>query len=167
FAHTGLYGPYHCLDATDESILWTAPYSQHGSSGIADGLLFFGELNPVAGSASVIALDCETGNLVWSYQTGINLEASHLFRLYSSPNPFVSEASISFNLTEPGFTSIDMFNLAGRAVSTLMNSELPAGEHSVQWDGTNLNGKPVSAGLYLCRIQSGGVTETTGLCLLR
>ncbi|MCD4776711.1 MAG: PQQ-binding-like beta-propeller repeat protein, partial [Candidatus Aegiribacteria sp.] len=239
FAHNGPPGPYYCLDATDGSTLWTAPYNQHGSSGIADGLVFFGEYHPVADSASVIALDCETGNLVWSYQTGgewfagspsitdgvvympahdgllyafgtglkytyldelyarvgsneliatsfdigvavatdtvnftvtqtgITPGSSSRFTLRADPNPFYSTASISFELSESAFISIDVYDLSGRIVTTLENSVLPAGEHFMQWNGINQNGEPVSAGLYLCRIQSGGISETTGLCLLR
>jgi len=80
---------------------------------------------------------------------------------------FHSTAFISFELSEPGFTSIAVYDLFGRLICSLNDSELVAGEHSVQWDARSQNGEPVSAGLYLCRIQSGGITETTGLCLLR
>ena len=99
--------------------------------------------------------------------TGINLEPSHRLGLCASPNPFHSSATISFELSEPGYTSIEVYDLSGRIVYTLENSELAAGVHSVQWNGRRQNGEPVSAGLYFCRIQSGNITETTGLCLLR
>jgi outer membrane protein assembly factor BamB len=61
--------PYLCLDATDGAALWTADYSEHGSSGIADGIVFFGEEESVNDSARVIALDCETGSTIWTYKT--------------------------------------------------------------------------------------------------
>ncbi len=240
FAHVE-DGPYYCLDATDGSTIWIAPYDQHGSSGIADGLVFFGEYHLVTDSASVVALDVETGTEVWSFrtacgvigfqsspsitdgvmyfpctdgylyafgtglkytylddlyarvgsnelivtsfdsgiaaaadtvnftvtQTGITLGSSGRLALCASPNPFYSAASISFELSEPGWTSVTVYDLSGRIVRTLVNSELGTGQHSIVWDGRIENGEPVSAGLYLCRIQSGGVTETTGLCLLR
>ncbi|MCD4700438.1 MAG: T9SS type A sorting domain-containing protein, partial [Candidatus Aegiribacteria sp.] len=99
--------------------------------------------------------------------TGISLESTRRLGLCASPNPFHSSASISFELSEPGYTSIEVYDLSGRIVCSLNDSELSAGEHSVQWDGRRQNGEPVSAGLYLCRIQSGSIAETTGLCLLR
>ena len=100
-------------------------------------------------------------------QTGITLEPSTRLALCASPNPFYSEASISFELSEPGWTSVTVYDLSGRIVRTLENSELGTGQHSVVWDGRRENGEAVSAGLYLCRIQSGGISETTGMCLLR
>lgn len=99
--------------------------------------------------------------------TGINLEPSRLFNLSATPNPFRSDAMISFEIPEPGFTSVRIFDLAGRSVVSLVNTDITGGIHSVQWNGLSDNGEPVSAGLYLCRIESGGVIETTGLCLLR
>jgi outer membrane protein assembly factor BamB len=233
---------YHCLDASTGSAIWSVPGVQHGSSGIADGMVFYGEgSNYYDESARVFALNCETGQEVWSYTTsagqfgivscpaitdgvvyiaatdwnlyafgtglkytylddlfaevgsnelivtsfdegipvaadtisftvtgtGISLEPSHQLALCASPNPFHFSASISFELSEPGYTSIEVYDLSGRIVSTLENSELTAGEHSVQWDGRSQSGEPVSSGLYFCRIQSGSITETTGLCLLR
>lgn len=233
--------PYYCLDASSGNPQWTSDYAQHGSSGVADGLVFFGETIASTDSARVIALDCETGAEVWSYKTsscssgfqgspsitdgvmyypctdgylyafgtglkytylddlyaqvgsnelivtsyyggaavaadtinftvsgtGINLEPSRLFNLSATPNPFRSDAMISFQITEPGFTSVRIFDLAGRSVVSLVNTDIIEGTHSLQWNGFSDNGEPVSAGLYLCRIESGGVIETTGLCLLR
>ncbi|MCD4776594.1 MAG: hypothetical protein K8S15_11170 [Candidatus Aegiribacteria sp.] len=60
-----------------------------------------------------------------------------------------------------------MYDLSGRIVRTFENSELGTGQHSIVCDGRKENGEVVSAGLYICRIQSGGISETTGLCLLR
>lgn len=100
-------------------------------------------------------------------QTGINLEPSHQFNLYATPNPFQTSASISFELAEPGFTTIEIFDLAGRNVSTLADHEFTAGNQSVVWNGTSQDGNAVSAGLYLCRIQVGSYEETVGLCLLK
>ena len=100
-------------------------------------------------------------------ETGIGLEPPSRLGLRASPNPFCSSASISFELSEPGYTSIQVYDLSGRVICLLNNSELASGEYSIQWDGRSRNGEPVSAGLYFCRIQSGDIAETTGLCLLR
>jgi len=100
-------------------------------------------------------------------QTGITMEPFSGFALSVSPNPFVSTALISFKLSESGLTSVEIFDLVGRTVSTLTNSEMAAGVQTVQWNGDNEYGEPASAGLYLCRIQSGGISEIKSLCLLR
>jgi hypothetical protein len=99
--------------------------------------------------------------------TGISFEPSSFFNLNASPNPFCSNASVSFELSAPGHVRIEIFDLAGRTVTSLADSEMSSGTHSVQWSGNDLGGERVSAGLYLCRIESGGAVETTGLCLLR
>lgn len=60
---------YHCLCAETGDPVWAVLGTQHGSSGIADGIVFYGEDFNSSG-ARVFALDCETGAEVWSYTTG-------------------------------------------------------------------------------------------------
>ncbi len=61
---------FYCLDASDGSTIWSVPGVQHGSSGIADGTVFYGEgSNYYDQTARVFALDCETGQEIWSYST--------------------------------------------------------------------------------------------------
>ena len=91
----------------------------------------------------------------------------HGIDLSPNPNPFHSSVNISFELAEAGMTSVTVYDLSGRAVRTLEHMYLAAGQHSVIWDGREGEGADVSAGLYVCRVQSGGISETTGLCLLR
>ena len=70
-ATQGTAGIYYCLEASNGDIVWTEPgTSQHGSSGIADGVVFYGEQNEfVQDSARVVARDCESGDEIWSYAT--------------------------------------------------------------------------------------------------
>lgn len=100
-------------------------------------------------------------------QTGITLEPSRQMNLYACPNPIGSSASICFELEEHGYTTVRIFDLSGREVSTLLEQELVSGFHSVQWNGCTDEGQQLSSGLYLCRIESGGVVETSELCLLK
>jgi len=72
---------FHCLDTSIGSSIWSVPGVEHGSSGIADGMVFYGEgSNYYDESARVIALNCETGQEVWSYMT-----TSGPFGIVSSP----------------------------------------------------------------------------------
>ncbi|NOQ22911.1 MAG: PQQ-binding-like beta-propeller repeat protein [Candidatus Aegiribacteria sp.] len=244
----GAYPLIYCLNRFTGDVEWEFdPPGQnflHGSCGVADGLVFWGDFCwfPSDSLAIIHAVDINTGNEIWSYetkggplgiqsspsivdgvmyiaatdnnlyafgtglkytykedyfyvdiasnelivtsfdggaavaadtinftvtQTGITLEPSSRLALCASPNPFYSTASISFELSEPGWTSVMVYDLSGRIVRTLENSELGTGQHSIVWDGRKENGEVVSGGLYMCRIQSGGISETTGLCLLR
>ena len=130
--------------------------------------------NAETGSNTLIAVSWDDGNAVAAdtisftvTQAGMNLEPSRLLRLLASPNPFISNTSITFKLDEPGSVSLQVFDLAGRAVISLVNQEMATGEYSLNWNGFDQNGEEVSAGLYLCRIECGSVIETTGLCLLK
>ena len=69
FADQNWGGSYHCLEAPTGSTIWSLPGYQHGSSGITDGVVFYGE-SYFPDGAKVYALDCETGSELWSYQTG-------------------------------------------------------------------------------------------------
>lgn len=95
-------------------------------------------------------------------QSGINP-----IHLSVYPNPFNQTSTISYEVAQACLVSVDIFDLSGRIVYPILNSEEPAGQHSVEWSGTNQAGEDVSPGLYLCRIQTGSVVETTGLCLIR
>ncbi len=131
-------------------------------------------LNPLVGLNELVATSFDSGVAVASdtvhfyiNSNGIEFEPSRRLILTASPNPFSSSTEFSFSLSEPGFTSVEIYDLTGRCISSLVDSYLTDGNHNVSWGGTNQHGNGVPAGLYICRIQSGGVIETTGLCLLR
>lgn len=84
-----------------------------------------------------------------------------------APNPFTSNISITIELPEPGHVSITVFDLSGRCICSLEQAELGSGNHVYVWDGTNHTGETVSSGLYICRIQYGGMIETIDLCRLK
>lgn len=100
-------------------------------------------------------------------QTGINLEPSRQLWLSASPNPVTSNSSISFELAQPGNVSLEIYDLSGRKIVSLIDQTMVEGEHSVQWNGCCDNGEPISSGLYLCHIEIGGVIGSIGLCVLK
>jgi flagellar hook assembly protein FlgD len=57
--------------------------------------------------------------------------------------------------------------MMGRQVNTLVNSHQNTGYKSIQWNGTNNAGQPVSAGLYLCQVQSGDFIQTKKMVFLK
>lgn len=80
----------------------------------------------------------------------------------AAPNPAVDVSSISFALSRDGYTSLAVYDNAGRVVATLANENLNAGPHQRAFDVTNL-----PAGLYLYRLSSGGYVETRTLTVVR
>jgi hypothetical protein len=79
------------------------------------------------------------------------------------PNPFNSTVSIRFASPKPQQIAIEIYDMLGRKVSMLSDGFFTEGEHTVIWNGTNQNGAPVAAGVYLCRLKS--QTEDTTLKL--
>ena len=84
-----------------------------------------------------------------------------------APNPFSSSTSIPFGLSEAGPVRIEIFDMAGRIVRTLFSGDSTGGSHSVSWNGDDGDGVPLAGGIYLIRIQSGGVSATRPCVLLR
>lgn len=84
------------------------------------------------------------------------------------PNPFNPETTISFSLPRGGNTSLAVYNLKGQLVKHLHTDlNLPAGEHSVAWDGRDEQGLAVSSGVYFCRLSCGGETVMRKMVLAK
>jgi len=83
------------------------------------------------------------------------------------PNPFNPYTTIRFSLASPGHALLQVYDVSGRLVKTLVEGGLPAGDHSVRWRGLNHQGVGVASGVYFCRLTSGGYTATSRMVLLR
>ena len=68
------------------------------------------------------------------------------------PNPFNPSTLIPFHLSEAGPVRLDVFNMLGQRLVTLMDGEQPAGLHQARWDGTDGAGRAVGAGVYIYRL---------------
>lgn len=88
-----------------------------------------------------------------------------LFHNY--PNPFNPETTIKYQLPMTANVKLEIFNLLGQKVSTLVDRKQSAGFHSARWDGRNEAGAPVSSGVYLYRVEVGEFVQTRKLTLLR
>ena len=83
------------------------------------------------------------------------------------PNPFNPSTSISFELRQPGQARLEIFDLRGRLVNTLLDKELGTGTHIEDWDGTDANGAPVASGVYFYRLSAGGTSVSRKMLLLK
>ena len=83
------------------------------------------------------------------------------------PNPFNPVTTLRYDLPEQSDVTITIYNMLGRKVKTLVNSTQDAGFKSVIWDATNYQGNPVSAGVYLYKIQAGEYISTKKMVLLK
>jgi len=77
---------------------------------------------------------------------------SNVFSIDNSPNPFVTETDISFSLKHPDHVKIEIYNLLGQRVNTIINGKLSAEMHTVKWNGTDEKGESVTDGVYFYKI---------------
>tara|TARA_B100000586_G_C19750585_1_gene277749 strand:- start:36 stop:323 length:288 start_codon:yes stop_codon:yes gene_type:complete len=90
------------------------------------------------------------------------------YSLYNAyPNPFNPVTTLQYDLPEDALVNITIYDMMGRVVKTMLNSQQNAGFKSVRWNATNNAGQPVSAGLYLYTIQAGKFRQTKKMVLLK
>jgi hypothetical protein len=83
------------------------------------------------------------------------------------PNPFNPSTTISFELPRHDHVTLDVFNVLGQRVKTLLDVTLPAGSHQIEWDGRDSRGYPVASGLYLYRLKAGSTFQSRKMLLLK
>jgi hypothetical protein len=88
-------------------------------------------------------------------------------QLSSYPNPFNPSTRIAFELSTAGRTTLKLYNLRGQQVCELLNSQLAAGAHELQFDGRDATGKTLSSGIYFLALQQGGKSQSLKLVLLK
>ncbi|HPG38153.1 MAG TPA: CotH kinase family protein [bacterium] len=74
----------------------------------------------------------------------------------NSPNPFNSETRIEFCLPTATTVCLEIYNVQGQKIKTLVNRREPAGTVTVKWDGLDEYGRPAASGMYFCRLSDGG-----------
>ena len=104
-----------------------------------------------------------------SYVLGIDDAAiPDVYALHQNyPNPFNPITRINYDLPEDALVNITIYDMMGRQVKTLINSEQSAGYRTIRWNGTNYLGQTVSAGLYMYVIQAGAYRKTRKMVLLK
>jgi hypothetical protein len=83
------------------------------------------------------------------------------------PNPFNPQTTIDFNLPRSSLMSIDVYNILGENICTLISRRLTPGPHSVVWDGRDANGAEVPSGVYFYRLQTEEFSQTRKMLLLK
>ena len=82
------------------------------------------------------------------------------------PNPFNPSTIIPYQIPVSTHVRLEVFNLLGQRLATLVDAERSAGAHTAQWDGTDVAGRAVGAGVYIYRLSGGGMTESRRMVLV-
>jgi hypothetical protein len=83
------------------------------------------------------------------------------------PNPFNPETTISFDMSTEALVTIEIFNVRGQKVTTLVNDVRAAGIHNVVWKGDDSNGRSVGSGIYFYRMTTDNYTATQKMILMK
>lgn len=83
------------------------------------------------------------------------------------PNPFNPNTTIVFEVPESSHIRLDLYDLLGRHVRTLVNEEMPIGLKTIVWDSLDERGIPVAAGIYFYKMEAGTFSKTMKMILLK
>ncbi|MFC1512406.1 T9SS type A sorting domain-containing protein [Candidatus Latescibacterota bacterium] len=109
-----------------------------------------------------IAWDSDSG-IITSEPVAVEEDAPASFSVaQNTPNPFNPSTTISFSLTRDGQVTVDVYNIAGQKVDTLVNDFMTAGSHSVVWDASGQ-----AAGVYFYTVTSSDFSRTMKMTLLK
>jgi len=90
------------------------------------------------------------------------------YKLYQNyPNPFNPFTRIRFDLPESAYVKLQIFNLKGQLIKTLIKEDINAGEQVAYWDGKNDNGKSVSSGIYFYKLKAGNYQKAKKMVLVK
>ena len=83
------------------------------------------------------------------------------------PNPFNASTLIEFTLPTAAHTNLEVFNIMGQRVATLIDEFTEAGPYSILWNGRNDRGSAVASGMYLYRLRTGTHLESRKMVLMK
>ena len=116
-------------------------------------------------STGLVAQIVDATNLTETVEETI--QPCPIFLKQNFPNPFNPETTISFSLAKDAKNAkIEIYNIKGQKVKTLVNDHLQIGNHSIIWNGDDESGKPVGSGIYFYKLNVNGKPKAVKKCLL-
>ena len=98
---------------------------------------------------------------------GVVLPADRTALKGNVPNPFNPTTAISFSLETPGNVTLEIFNVKGEKVRTLVNEHFDAASHSIVWNGKDDLGRTSASGVYFYKMRTGSFTSTKKMLLMK
>ncbi len=142
-----------------------APYMQNPVAGASRGRGIFVWADARANGLNIYASQ-ELYSPTATDDNGFSLPNSYSLK-QNFPNPFNPATTISFSLPEATTVSLEIFNVLGQKIKTLINSDYPAGQHETVWDGTDETGSKVASGIYLYRLKTDQFSHAKSMVLMK
>ena len=127
-------------------------------------VLYYGSKNAISQRKSLIPtageMELQTGSGLTYYTMQLSdkseiesiIPVTQLHQNY--PNPFNPTTTIAYNLASDGPVTLEVYNIKGQKVTTLVNKQQSAGSHTIVWDGKDDSGRAVSSGVYHYRLRT-------------
>jgi hypothetical protein len=106
--------------------------------------------------------DTFTIDIISGIDQGEEIAVTELNLKQNYPNPFNSNSKIQFSIPKPEQVTLEIYNLLGQRMATLVNEKLNTGTHTAYWNAASF-----ASGVYLYRLQAGKYTETKKLVLMK
>jgi hypothetical protein len=97
----------------------------------------------------------------------VRLVPSEFALMQNFPNPFNPETTISYDLAGDVDVRLEVYNVMGQLVQTLVNNHQNAGRYRIVWAGDDASGRQVASGIYFYRLQAGDFSHVRKLMLLK
>lgn len=125
--------------------------------------------NPQIALGNITARDADNNDVVISGTMALpgDVMPARTALLGASPNPFNPATELSFVLAQSGKTRLGIYDVQGRLVATLVNTDLPAGPHHVTWQGQDSSGRTVASGAYIVRLEASDATCSQRITLMK
>jgi len=147
------------------------PFDQFTGPGYDDVALIFRMVSNDEGNSTGIYVDDVTVHTTSFTGVGGQLASASTpssFKLHQNfPNPFNPATMIQYDLPQPGRVKVEVFNILGQRVKTLVDEFQQAGYRSALWDGRNAAGGEVASGVYFYRIAAGDFNSVKRMTLVR
>ena len=88
-------------------------------------------------------------------------------QLQNYPNPFNPTTTIRYQLPVASHVTVSIYDLWGQWITTIVDGDMLAGEHTAIWDGRNASGDELSSGVYLCRTMASSFSQAIRIILVR
>ena len=107
-----------------------------------------------------------SNNLVLSTDNTVGLPTEFMLA-QNYPNPFNPSTTISYTLVQNTHVKLEIVNLVGSTVRSLLNTRVPSGNHSIVWNGRTNDGTLATSGIYVYKISVGGITQSRKMMFLK
>ncbi len=168
-------------------LMWNSPNSQidgyqikKNGIIIADDVILNSYIDPEPISAMSIyhySVASKNGDLVSEYSPEIDVQitfnddnnaANSCTKLYANyPNPFNPETTIQFSLKENASVNLDIYNIKGQKVKSLINDKMNKGMHKIIWNGKNNENNKCASGIYFYKLKTKDYSKISKMLMLK